>query len=67
MILPDNNMWYDMIWYDMIWYKVGRFVGNDCTTNRDTCTDDNAGCNGTICDCNDGFLWDGMICGNEEI
>ena len=47
-------------------YTVGRLVGEDCITDLDTCIDDNAGCNGTTCVCNEGFTWNGFICGNED-
>ena len=40
----------------------GTRVGDSCTTSLDTCIDDNAGCNGTVCDCLPGFTYNGSIC-----
>lgn len=40
----------------------GTRVTDSCTTVTDTCIDDNAGCNGTVCDCLPDFAWNGSIC-----
>ncbi|XP_060560578.1 fibropellin-1-like [Ruditapes philippinarum] len=40
----------------------GTRVGEACTTVTDTCTDDNAECNGTVCTCVTGFIWNGSLC-----
>lgn len=42
----------------------GTRVGDRCTNVVDTCIDDNAGCNGTVCVCDAGFTWNGTLCGN---
>jgi hypothetical protein len=33
-------------------------------SSHDTCIDDNAGCNGTVCVCDEDHFWNGTICGN---
>ena len=42
----------------------GTDVGDPCTTDLDTCIDNYAHCNGTICDCMPGYAWNGSLCGN---
>ena len=43
----------------------GTRVKEVCLASLDTCTDDNAGCNGTVCDCNEDFIWNGTVCSKE--
>lgn len=43
----------------------GTHVTDPCTTVIDTCVDNYAECNGTICDCISGFIWNGTICGKD--
>ncbi|XP_060553466.1 neurogenic locus notch homolog protein 1-like, partial [Ruditapes philippinarum] len=45
----------------------GTHVGDSCTTSLNTCIDDNAGCNGTICDCLPGFTFNGTICSGPDL
>ncbi|XP_053406285.1 neurogenic locus notch homolog protein 1-like [Mercenaria mercenaria] len=45
----------------------GRLVTESCTIMPDTCIDDNAGCNGTICDCLMGYVWNGSKCVGDEL
>ena len=42
----------------------GTRVTEDCTNTVNTCVDDNAECNGTVCTCLSGYIWNGSICGN---
>lgn len=48
-------------------FQDGTHVTEPCTSNPDTCTDSNANCNGTVCDCISGFAWNGSLCGNIYI
>mgnify|MGYP001575875583 CR=1 FL=1 len=41
----------------------GTRVTEACTTVLNTCTDCHAFCNGTVCDCEEGFYWNGTHCG----
>jgi hypothetical protein len=43
----------------------GTDIGDACRPNLDTCIDDNAECNGTVCDCKAGFNHNGTICGKS--
>ncbi|XP_060551066.1 transmembrane cell adhesion receptor mua-3-like isoform X2 [Ruditapes philippinarum] len=40
----------------------GTKVTETCTTTLNTCTDRHAFCNGTVCDCVDGYHWNGTHC-----
>lgn len=51
----------------MTLYSDGTRVTEPCTNTLDTCVDDNAGCNGTVCDCNAYFTWNGTICGRFSL
>jgi hypothetical protein len=44
-------------------FKVGTHVTDICSSVVDTCIDDHAECNGTICNCIDMFKWNGTQCG----
>ncbi|XP_053405040.1 neurogenic locus notch homolog protein 1-like [Mercenaria mercenaria] len=44
----------------------GTRVTEPCTTSPNTCIDDYATCNGTICDCIPPFVWNGSICVGED-
>ena len=44
--------------------KVGTRVTEICSTVVNTCVDDNAECNGTICNCLPKYVWNGTHCGN---
>lgn len=41
----------------------GTRVTDRCTNAADTCIDCHASCNGTVCDCDDGYSWNGTHCG----
>ena len=41
----------------------GTKVTESCLSILDTCTDDFAACNGTVCDCIEGYTYNGSICG----
>lgn len=41
----------------------GTRVTEKCTTVLDTCIDNYANCNGSICDCIHDFTWNGSFCG----
>ena len=40
----------------------GTHVGDKCTQFIDTCIDDYAVCNGTVCGCLSGYQWNGTRC-----
>lgn len=41
----------------------GTRINEVCTTSLSTCVDKHAECNGTVCDCADGFTYNGTNCG----
>ena len=49
--------------YLFFFYIDGTIVGQTCTSGLDTCAQNNARCNGTICDCVEGFTYNGTACG----
>ena len=58
---------YSLIWTKTVFFllSVGTRIGESCTTSVDTCVDDKAVCNGTVCDCMQGFQSNGSICGKQ--
>lgn len=38
-----------------------------CTLDLPTCIDDYAECNGTVCTCISGFIWNGSVCGKNKL
>ncbi|XP_060567783.1 cell death abnormality protein 1-like [Ruditapes philippinarum] len=57
---PDLPIQYDGDCY-------GRRVTEKCTTALNTCIDCHASCNGTVCDCDDGYYWNGTHCVGSEL